>query len=167
VTPAPAEAPAPSEIDARHGGFFAPTIGDAKANVRRRVERAQATVTIAQVLGAKHEGSTTGATTFAPSVPTAPTAALLAAPALGADTSGGTLERSGGGDSPSPFCPPSCSDGSFFGLASGGAGGAAFGGFVVALTPFRLLAAPGAGWLLAEAPDLGRPADTSPLEHPG
>jgi hypothetical protein len=87
--------------------------------------------------------------------------------ALGSDTSGWSTGRSRGSEERPPSCPQSCGNGTLFGLAFAGAGGVTYGGFVVALTPFRVFAAPGAGWLLIEAPDLGRPADTAPIEHPG
>ncbi len=128
-----------------------------------RASTAKIATATSQVAGAHFERQVPAATPLVLSVTPGSFAAL---PALGADTGGGSLARSRGSNLPSPFCPPSCGNGSF-GMAFGGAGGAASGSFVATLAPFRLFAAPGAGWLRIEAPDLGRPADTAPIEHPG
>jgi len=123
-------------------------------------------VRVTSSLGSPRKPVVTSVTSsFEPAV--VPVTALATMRSLGSDTSGWSTGRSRGSEERQPSCPQSCGNGTLFGLAFAGAGGATYGGFVVALTPFRVFAAPGAGWLLIEAPDLGRPADTAPIEHPG
>jgi hypothetical protein len=99
--------------------------------------------------------------------PQAPAAAISFSnvhdPSFDGPDSTGSASRGPGERQP---CPQ-CEDGLLGGAMTAGAQGPSFGGFVAALSPFRIFAAPGVGRPLPAAPALGRPVDIAPPERPG